>query len=282
MKTMICLILDRSGSMAGREGDVIGGINTFLSEQQKLPDPAAIAMVRFDSEAIERFRPMVDLKEIKPLTAEDYKPRSGTPLLQTIGQTLLELEEDWKREKPERAIVVIVTDGHENTPREFTKAQVKQMIEARQESGLWSFIYLGADVNAFDEARGLGIAAANTAGYQKTSGGVKYASASLSAAVGSMRMTGEAFASNLNKNMGSAEDGSEDTAANPTTPPEAVKAAPPTSAVPPASAAAWTLPTGTAAAPLPVGGVGVVTGVWTPPGGGGGTDSTTKAWMPPA
>lgn len=39
MKTMICLILDRSGSMAGRETDVIGGVNTFIQEQQKIPDP---------------------------------------------------------------------------------------------------------------------------------------------------------------------------------------------------------------------------------------------------
>ena len=43
MKTMICLILDRSGSMAGREREVIGGVNTFLDEQKALPDPASIA-----------------------------------------------------------------------------------------------------------------------------------------------------------------------------------------------------------------------------------------------
>jgi hypothetical protein len=43
MKTMICLILDRSGSMNGREKDVVGGVNTFLDEQKKLPDPASVA-----------------------------------------------------------------------------------------------------------------------------------------------------------------------------------------------------------------------------------------------
>jgi cobalamin biosynthesis protein CobT len=37
MKTMICLILDRSGSMGGRETDVIGGVNRFIKEQQALP-----------------------------------------------------------------------------------------------------------------------------------------------------------------------------------------------------------------------------------------------------
>jgi uncharacterized protein YegL len=52
MKTMICLILDRSGSMGGRENDVVNGVNSFLDEQKKLKEPASIAFVRFDTEAV--------------------------------------------------------------------------------------------------------------------------------------------------------------------------------------------------------------------------------------
>src|SRR5712671_2965563 len=74
MKSMICLILDRSGSMAGREKDVIGGVNTFLDEQKKLPHPASVAFVRFDTSATERFRPMASLKDVEPLTPTDYVP----------------------------------------------------------------------------------------------------------------------------------------------------------------------------------------------------------------
>jgi hypothetical protein len=54
MKTMICLILDRSGSMASRQNDVIGGINSFIKQQKKHPDPASVAFVRFDTIATER------------------------------------------------------------------------------------------------------------------------------------------------------------------------------------------------------------------------------------
>jgi len=64
--------------------DVIGGVNSFIDEQKKLPDPASIAFVRFDSEATERFRPMQALAECKPLTNDDYKPRGGTPLLDAL------------------------------------------------------------------------------------------------------------------------------------------------------------------------------------------------------
>lgn len=205
MKSMICLILDRSGSMQGRENDVIGGVNSFLDEQKKLPDPASIAFVRFDTEATERFRPMQALAECQPLTKADYQPRGGTPLLDAIGKTIAQLDEDWKAEQPERAIVVIVTDGEENASREYKKAKIQEMVKARQDSGKWAFIYLGANVDAFAEAGSMGIYASNTAGYVNTAMGTKAMYAATSASVGMMRSTGATAALNLGGNI--EEDG---------------------------------------------------------------------------
>src|SRR6185369_4884147 len=163
MKTMICLILDRSGSMAGRESDVVGGVNTFIEEQKKLPDPACMAFVRFDTDAIERFRQMQNISEVSPMNKEEYQPRGGTPLLDAIGQTINGLDSDWKKENPDRAIVVIVTDGEENSSREYTKEKIKDMIKAREDSGKWSFIYLGANVDSFANAGSMGINLQNVA-----------------------------------------------------------------------------------------------------------------------
>jgi len=191
MKTMICLILDRSGSMAGREDDVVGGVNAFLEEQKKLPHPASLAMVRFDTGNIERFRTMGPLNLASPITRADYQPRGGTPLLDAVGQTIVALEDDWRREQPERAIVVIVTDGAENESRIFTKARVKQMIESRQASGLWAFIYLGANVDAFAEAGSMGILFTNSAGYASTAQGTAQAYNRMSASVSEKRFTGD-------------------------------------------------------------------------------------------
>ena|GEM_PF-2848373 len=254
MKTMICLILDRSGSMQGREGDVIGGVNKFIAEQQALPDPASLAMVRFDSEGIERFRPMCALADVKPLKPADFVPRSLTPLLDAVGQTITALDEDWKKEKPERCIVMIVTDGQENNSREYTKAKVAALIKARQDSNLWAFLYLGADVDAFAEAGAMGIASANTAGYTKSAKGVEKLYASTSHTVRRMRATGSTLAHNLGvANLGEDDD---DTDA-PTTPPPASPAS-----------AAWTPPAGTASAP------------WTPPAGTA-SAPPSSAWTPP-
>lgn len=205
MKAMICLILDRSGSMSGREADVIGGVNSFIEEQKKLPDPASVAFVRFDTQGIERFRTMAPLADVKPLTSDDYKPRGGTPLLDAVGKTITALDDDWKAEQPDRCIVVIVTDGQENESREYTKQKVKELIQARQESGKWAFIYLGANVDSFAEAGSMGIAGANTANYHNTAMGTKALYQTVSASVGRMRATGEVVAQNLGGTIG--EDG---------------------------------------------------------------------------
>lgn len=201
MKTMICMILDRSGSMAGRESDVIGGVNSFLEEQKKLPDPATIALVRFDSEAVERFRQMGNLADIKPLEKEEYLPRASTPLLDVVGKTINELDEDWKREQPDRCIVVIVTDGAENCSREYTKAKIKEMIQVRQDSKKWAFIYLGTEVDAFAEAGGIGVAHGNTAGYVKSAAGMRSMFGATGQAVATMRGTGQTVAENLGGNI---------------------------------------------------------------------------------
>lgn len=238
MKTMICLILDRSGSMAGRETDVIGGVNSFIEEQKKLPDPASVAFVRFDTQAIERFRPMMALSEVKPLITDEFQPRGGTPLLDAVGQTVTALDEDWKREQPERCICVIVTDGQENSSREYTKSKIKELIQSRQDSGKWAFIYLGANVDAFAEACSMGISLSNIGGYQNTSLGNKALYSTVSDSVFTMRQTGTTVAHNLGGNIG--EDGTLIAPTGVTPPPTQASGTTPWSA--PQRSTSWTPP----------------------------------------
>jgi uncharacterized protein YegL len=205
LKTMICLILDRSGSMMDVKLDVIGGVNSFIGKQRALPDPACIALVRFDDQAIERFRAMQPLLDVPLLRPEDFEPRGFTPLLDAVGTTIVSLDADWKRENPDRAIVVIATDGKENASKEFSKVKVQQLITAREASKLWSFIYLGANVDAFAEAGALGIRAANAAGYTASSAGVASSYDTVSDAVYKMRASGSTTAHNLGGNI--ADDG---------------------------------------------------------------------------
>ena len=218
-KAMLFVLLDRSGSMGGKEADVIGSINTFIEEQKKLPDPAVIAIANFSAEIpgmITFTRPMVSLAEIKPLTEDDYKPLGGTPLLDATGKAIQALDEDWKREKPDRCIFVTFTDGEENCSQEFTKQKIKNLIEAREKSGLWSFLFFGANVDSFLEASAMGYTVNKMSNYVASGVGTRNASATMSESVGTLRgMSAHGFACasagnadiGLGKNI--AEDGTQ-------------------------------------------------------------------------
>ena len=148
-------ILDRSGSMEACIDDTIGGFNAFVRDQ--VPFGGTLTLVLFDHE----YTPVYTCKpiaEVEPLTRETFKPRGATALLDAIGRAVKEVRTQTI------PTVVILTDGQENSSREYTKAHVKDLIEERQRNG-WTFVYLGANQDAFAEAGSIGIAPATTMNY---------------------------------------------------------------------------------------------------------------------
>lgn len=214
MNTLICFVLDRSGSMAGHESDTVGGVNAFIEKQKKEPGEASIVIYRFDTGNIERIRPLGALGLCAPLQSHEVEGRGGTPLLDAIGSAtdycMAVSRGEVEGGKFDRYIVIIVTDGHENDSRTFTKAHIKERIKSLQDSGVWSFIYLGADVDAFDEAQNLGIWTSNAAGVTKSARGFDYAYAQMSESVSHTRMTGSTVATNLAKDLGESKESEKD------------------------------------------------------------------------
>jgi len=160
-RSHITVLLDRTGSMASIRDDVIGGFNTFLAEQQAAPEPGTLTLVQFDSqdpyEVITDFAP---LRGVAPLTVETYVPRATTPLYDALGRGILDLEARLAAIpdalRPGRILYVVVTDGQENASGEFDRSRVSALIKAKRELG-WEFIFLSADLAAFDDAQSLGI-----------------------------------------------------------------------------------------------------------------------------
>lgn len=159
--THISILLDRTGSMQAIRDDIIGGFNAFLQEQQKLPGRATLTLVQFDSqdpyEVIHSFLPI----ELTPeLTAETFVPRASTPLYDALGRGIVDLEAQVGRlrgtERPDRVVLAVITDGRENSSREFSRHEVCTMVRQKQEAG-WQFVFLSADLDAFAEARAVGI-----------------------------------------------------------------------------------------------------------------------------
>ena len=159
----IVFLLDRSGSMRGLEKDTIGGYNSYL-ESQKGKD-AKITTVLFDNQ-YELLTNRADVMDVNPLTETEYYVRGCTALLDAIGKSI----ELMDKAKSKKCIFVITTDGYENASKEYNKSQIKELIEGHKD---WEFIYVGADIDSYEEAASIGISKKNTANYQKSEKGVR-------------------------------------------------------------------------------------------------------------
>lgn len=178
--THITIILDRSGSMQTIRDDIIGGFNAFLQQQYEVKGSATITLVQFDStNPYEVIYEMLPIGDVSTLTAETYVPRGGTPLLDAVGRGINDLEASLAKmdegQRPERTLFVIVTDGMENSSCEFNKVQIEKMIKEKTEKLDWQFVFLSADMNAINEAYGLGIQEDKSLLFQKSPKGSEHA-----------------------------------------------------------------------------------------------------------
>lgn len=172
--TDITVVLDRSGSMSSIKTDAEGGLNSFIEKQKAEPGRALFTLVQFDT-AYEFVHKGVDIQSVPRC---ELVPRGATALLDAIGRAIVETGERLKAmpdaDRPGLVVFVILTDGQENSSREYTKAKIKEMIEHQTNVYEWQFTFLGADQDAFAEAAAIGIRPAGVAGYEKTAAGFAF------------------------------------------------------------------------------------------------------------
>jgi uncharacterized protein YegL len=196
MLSEVIIILDRSGSMACVQDDTIGGFNSFLAEQKKVPGEARFTMVQFD-ELYEKVYQSVPIAEARNLTKASFVPRGSTALLDAIGRTIefqgARFDAMPADKKPDKVIVAIITDGHENASHIYNRAHVFEMIQRQRDHWGWSIYFIGANQDAIVEAGNLGILRGQALSYAATSGGVRGMSAAMNNAVTASRNTGEDY-----------------------------------------------------------------------------------------
>lgn len=170
----LVLILDKSGSMQGLESDTIGGFNAMIEKQRALAVPVRVTTVLFNDK-MDMLYERKDIQRVKPLTAKEYEVGGTTALLDAVGAAILKMEQTdvAERRQGTKVIFVIITDGMENASKEFTKQKVKQMISDKQEKAGWDFVYLGANIDAAEEADAIGVDKANAVTYRNTESGVR-------------------------------------------------------------------------------------------------------------
>lgn len=174
--TELVFILDRSGSMGGLESDTIGGFNAMLEKQKKQDGDAHITTVLFDDK-YEQIHDRFPINQVKKLTSEDYYVRGCTALLDAMGRAIHQMVLVQKHlpeeERAQKVIFVITTDGLENASREYSRDQIKQMVEHEKEKYGWEFLFLGANMDAIKEADSFGIGADRSVTFRNDSQGIE-------------------------------------------------------------------------------------------------------------
>lgn len=115
--TEIVFILDRSGSMMSLTNDTIGGFNSFVEKQKNEPGEALLTTILFDDQ-YEILHNGMNLRDVQPMTKDQYWARGMTAMYDAIGKTINEvgrrLSDTTEEQRPGKVIFVITTDGLEN------------------------------------------------------------------------------------------------------------------------------------------------------------------------
>lgn len=189
-KADITFVLDRSGSMGHIRDDTIGGFNTFLEEQKKVPGEASVSLFQFD-DTFEKVYEGKPIAHAPLLSRETFVPRASTALLDAIGRTIdltgkrfSDMPED---QRPGKVIFVIITDGEENASREWTTQKVFSAISHQRDVYNWQFVFLGANQDAIATAAGMGIAGQSSMTYAHNAQGTTRALFAVSGSATSYR-----------------------------------------------------------------------------------------------
>jgi uncharacterized protein YegL len=173
-KTIYHILVDKSGSMSDCISGTIEGFNEQIASIRRLGEEfpeqeMVIGLTTFNGRVEHKFVCKA-ASEAYLMNTQNYVPSGSTALLDAIGQTIALIDEekaDAENEMPTTVVMIILTDGYENSSKSYSHAEVQQMIERRQETGSWTFSYLGATLDAVNVAEKLSIKRNNSISFDK-------------------------------------------------------------------------------------------------------------------
>jgi uncharacterized protein YegL len=168
----VVAIIDRSGSMSGKEADTVGGINSTLDiirQDLKPGERVNVSIKLFDHEERLLIRSL-NIEDVRPLELRQFVPRGQTALYDAIGSSLTYFMEK-KLHDPNsytKCLIYVATDGCENCSKKFNALTLKKLITSAQESYNIEIMYLGANQDAILEASKIGIEEGHAINFSET------------------------------------------------------------------------------------------------------------------
>jgi hypothetical protein len=176
--TRIGFVVDESGSMMGCRNATISGFNEYLETQKRasVSDEVVVTLTKFADEASIVYKNQ-PLATAPLLTHATYNPAGSTALFDAVGRTVNAIQSQMRT--GDRALIVIITDGEENNSKEMNKNTISTMIKNCEALGNWTFTYMGANQDAWNNGIGLGMQRANVINYTSTPMGTNMAFAAV-------------------------------------------------------------------------------------------------------
>lgn len=204
-ETLINIVLDETGSMNSCWDATISSFNDYIGGQKSQDGVCRVTMTMFSSVAGWNFGSNTEITDIRNLysnklveqvellSRSNYRPSGGTNLYDAIGTSIrgIEAQLEGQDEVP-NVLMVIITDGDENSSKEFRLSDIQNMVKAKEAEG-WTFVYLGANQDAWKVGQAFGLAQGQTMTYSTSN--MEAVSKSLGVATATYRSTRFADAS---------------------------------------------------------------------------------------
>lgn len=174
-KTLYHYIIDRSGSMTSCMPATVNSfkeqLNNLVKLQQEHPEQEFYYSLTIFNDHVDH---IISPTAIDPHINEkqmEITPRGSTSLLDAIGLSIQNINDRYGRdiENDEMSVVVmILTDGYENSSRIFTYRDIARLIRQFEETEKWTFSILGADIDIFSIADHLKMNKENVIAFNKS------------------------------------------------------------------------------------------------------------------
>lgn len=164
-KVFVSFVLDETGSMQVCKKETIDGYNEYIIKLAQEHKNIRFTLTQFNANKLQVVHDAVKIGTVPEMTGETYRPDALTPLYDAIATTIRRTE---KKAGKDAVLFIVMTDGEENASKEHDFKSVQALIEEKSD---WTFVYLGANQDAWAVGTKMGIAAGNTMSYAQNKTG---------------------------------------------------------------------------------------------------------------